>query len=88
MLKAARRELAKNAHLTQESDIKRAVAYGRWMIREEQGRVRFKTYRLMQQRYNPRFQPNNQQTTTQATQTHTNTFNEQLEILKLERGEE
>jgi hypothetical protein len=81
----------------------KAVAYGRWMVREEQGRVRFKQYRMLQQRYNPEFDhhphsqfPSNQEQFHQSTQKqqfgNNNPFgkqyNEAVELKKLERGEE
>jgi len=86
---AVRREFANNASLSSERDIMKAVAYGRWMIREEQGRVRFKQYRMLQQRYNPdfthhphsqfppnqgQFHPTNQPTQQQQQFGHNNPF--------------
>lgn len=41
-----------NAHLTDEEDIKRAVAKGRWMVKELVGVVQLKKYRTMKRRYN------------------------------------
>lgn len=67
-LAATRREFANNASLSSDRDIMKAVAYGRWMVREEQGRVRLKQYRMLQQRYNPEFShhPQSQFPTNQA----------------------
>lgn len=56
LYRAARQEFQKNAHLTEEKDILKAVAYGRYLVRQEQAFVRFKTYRTLQKRYNPEFQ--------------------------------
>mmetsp|Transcript_5511 Transcript_5511/g.16427 ORF Transcript_5511/g.16427 Transcript_5511/m.16427 type:complete len:82 (-) Transcript_5511:238-483(-) len=46
--KAAFRE---KGHLTDEVEIKRAVARGRYMVRELQGVVALKKYRSMKKRY-------------------------------------
>ena len=48
---AARRELEVNKDITDEREIRKKVAYGRWMLREEEGRVRFKAYRELRKRY-------------------------------------
>jgi len=48
---AARRELAKHAHLTDDAAVRAAVVEGRWHLREEQGRARFKRYRHLRERY-------------------------------------
>ncbi|KAF0774312.1 hypothetical protein DYB37_001720 [Aphanomyces astaci] len=41
------------AHLTADSDIKRAVHYGRWKVKEMVGVIQLKKYRAMNQRYTP-----------------------------------
>jgi hypothetical protein len=41
----------KNSHLSDEVDIKRAVARGRWMCRELVGVIQLKKYRAMRHRY-------------------------------------
>jgi hypothetical protein len=102
-MNAVRREFGLNKDLSSDRDIMKAVAYGRWMVREEQGRVRFKQYRMLQQRYNPEFDhhphsqfPNNQEQFHQSAQKqqfgNNNPFgkqyNEAVELKKLERGEE
>lgn len=93
-MQAVRREFASNRDLTNERDIMKAVAYGRWMLREEQGRIRFKQYRMLQQRYNPDFShhpqsqfPSNQQQFNPSNRTG-KIYDEALEMRKLERGEE
>jgi hypothetical protein len=47
----AKEGLRTNAHLTDEVEIKRAVARGRWMVRELQGVIKLKKYREMKKRY-------------------------------------
>ena len=50
--KKAKEEFRKNAHLTEESDIKRAVARGRWYVRNEMaGMIMLAKYRAMKRRY-------------------------------------
>ena len=45
-------EFRKNAHLTEEVDIKRAVARGRWYVRNEMaGMIMLAKYRAMKRRY-------------------------------------
>lgn len=41
----------KNQHLTDEVDIKRAVATGRWWVREVQAITSFTKYRFMKNKY-------------------------------------
>lgn len=48
----AKEGILKNRLLTTELEIKRAVARGRWMVRELQGVVQLKKYREMRSRYN------------------------------------
>ncbi|RHY30786.1 hypothetical protein DYB32_004037 [Aphanomyces invadans] len=43
----------KQAHLTAEEDIKRAVHVGRWKVKEMVGVIQLKKYRAMNQRYTP-----------------------------------
>ena len=43
----------KNRHLTDDVDIKRAVARGRWMVRELIGVIQLKKYRTLKKRYSP-----------------------------------
>mmetsp|Transcript_26663 Transcript_26663/g.77591 ORF Transcript_26663/g.77591 Transcript_26663/m.77591 type:complete len:98 (+) Transcript_26663:127-420(+) len=40
-----------NAHLTDFVEVKRAVARGRWMVRELIGVIQLKKYRTMRKRY-------------------------------------
>jgi hypothetical protein len=81
LMRVARRELQKNAGLTDEASIRKAVAYGRWMVREEQGRVRFKMYREMQKRYG-KSDPSNKGQSDQP-----QVFNEAAELRRMDRGE-
>lgn len=41
----------KNAYLKDDVDVKRAVARGRWMVRELIGVIQLKKYRALRQRY-------------------------------------
>lgn len=48
----AKEQFAENKHLTEEADIRKAVASGRWYIRNELvGVIKLKKYRQMAQRY-------------------------------------
>mmetsp|Transcript_68366 Transcript_68366/g.154648 ORF Transcript_68366/g.154648 Transcript_68366/m.154648 type:complete len:100 (-) Transcript_68366:394-693(-) len=47
----AKEAFRKNAALVDEVEIKRAVARGRWMVRELVGVIKLKKYRTMKQRY-------------------------------------
>ncbi|KAG8467654.1 hypothetical protein KFE25_006706 [Diacronema lutheri] len=47
----AKEALRNQAHLQDELEIKRAVARGRWMVRELQGIIKLKKYREMKKRY-------------------------------------
>ena len=47
----AKGEFAKNAHLDDGFELRRAVSYGRYMVREMQGVIMLKKYRTMRQRY-------------------------------------
>jgi hypothetical protein len=47
----AKEAFRKNATLTDEVEIRRAVARGRWMVRELQGVIKLKKYREMKKRY-------------------------------------
>ena len=47
----ARAEFSKHAALTDEVDIKRAINYGRYMVKEMQGVIQLKKYRAMRKRY-------------------------------------
>lgn len=47
----AKAKFAQNAHLVDEVEIKRAVAYGRYMVREMIGVIKLRKYREMKRRY-------------------------------------
>ena len=47
----AKEAFFKNKDLTKEVDIKKAVAYGRYMVKELEGAKTLKKYRTMKQRY-------------------------------------
>ena len=47
----AKAEFSKNAHLNDPIDIKRAVNYGRWQVKEMQGVIYLKKYRTLRSRY-------------------------------------
>ena len=47
----AKVEFTKNAHLDDGLELRKAVSYGRYMVREMQGVVKLKKYRAMKQRY-------------------------------------
>jgi hypothetical protein len=47
----AKEAFRKNAQLTDEVEIKRAVARGRWMVRELVGVIQLKKYRTLKRRY-------------------------------------
>ncbi|KAJ1641497.1 hypothetical protein T492DRAFT_583179 [Pavlovales sp. CCMP2436] len=47
----AKEGFRQNALLADEVEIKRAVARGRWMVRELQGVIKLRKYRDMKQRY-------------------------------------
>lgn len=47
----AKEGFRQNAQLTDEVEVKRAVARGRWMVRELQGIIKLKKYREMKKRY-------------------------------------
>lgn len=47
----AKEAFVANAHLESERDIKRAVARGRYMVRELEGVVKLKKYRTLKKRY-------------------------------------
>lgn len=47
----AKEAFFKQRHLDTELEIKRAIARGRWMVRELQGVVQLKKYREMRSRY-------------------------------------
>ena len=47
----AKAEFAKNSDLNDGLELRRAVSYGRYMVREMQGVVMLKKYRAMKQRY-------------------------------------
>ena len=49
----AKAEFGKRAGLTDDVDIKRAIAYGRYMVKEMIGVVQLKKYRTMKKRYVP-----------------------------------
>jgi hypothetical protein len=49
--KKAKAEFAKRAHLEDGLELRRAVNYGRYMVREMQGVIMLKKYRAMRQRY-------------------------------------
>ncbi len=50
--KKAKEYFQQNAHLTDDFEIKRAVARGRWYVRNEiTGVIKLKKYRTMKQRY-------------------------------------
>lgn len=49
--KKAKEAFRANAHLSDDVEIKRAVARGRWMVRELQGIIKLKKYREMKKRY-------------------------------------
>lgn len=49
--KRAKAEFAKNAHLEDGLELRRAVSYGRYMVREMQGVIMLKKYRAIKQRY-------------------------------------
>lgn len=50
-MRQARARLRENSGLTSEAAIRKAVAEGRWHVKEEAGRVQFRKYRAMRQRY-------------------------------------
>lgn len=43
----------KNANMTSENEIRKAVAHGRWMTKELEGVIQLKKYRAMKHRYDP-----------------------------------
>ena len=47
----AKAEMARNAHVQTEEDVKRAVAYGRFLHREMKAVIALKKYRAMRERY-------------------------------------
>ena len=47
----AKTEFAKRAALTDDVEIKRAVAYGRYMVKEMVGVIQLKKYRTIKRRY-------------------------------------
>ena len=49
----AKAEFGKRAALTDDVEIKRAIAYGRYMVKEMIGVVQLKKYRTMKKRYVP-----------------------------------
>ena len=49
--KRAKAEFAKNSHLEDGLELRRAVNYGRYMVREMQGVIMLKKYRTIKQRY-------------------------------------
>ena len=49
----AKAEFGKRAALTDDVQIKRAIAYGRYMVKEMIGVVQLKKYRTMKKRYVP-----------------------------------
>ncbi|KAF0719787.1 Aste57867_786 [Aphanomyces stellatus] len=49
----AKEAFLKQAHLTNDEEIKRAVHRGRWMAKEMIGVIQLKKYRAMNQRYTP-----------------------------------
>ena len=49
----AKAEFGKRAGLTDDVDIKRAIAYGRYMVKEMIGVVQLKKYRTIKKRYVP-----------------------------------
>ena len=53
MRERAKAEFGKRAALTDDVQIKRAIAYGRYMVKEMIGVVQLKKYRTMKKRYVP-----------------------------------
>ena len=49
----AKREIFGRRELTDEVDIKKAVRYGRYMLREMMGVIQLKKYRTLRSRYAP-----------------------------------
>ncbi|CAK4209243.1 unnamed protein product [Aphanomyces euteiches] len=49
----AKEAFYKEAHLTADEEIKRAVHRGRWMVKEMIGVIQLKKYRTMNARYTP-----------------------------------
>jgi len=47
----AKAEFFKNAHLTDKADIAKAMAHGKWMLKELEGVSRFRKYRTLKKRY-------------------------------------
>ena len=47
----AKAEFAKRAHITDELELRRAVNYGRYMVKEMKGVIGLKKYRAMKKRY-------------------------------------
>ena len=47
----AKREFLKNAHVEDDLELRRCIAYGRYMVKEMIGVIQLKKYRSMRQRY-------------------------------------
>jgi hypothetical protein len=47
----AKAEMKKNAHLEDGLELRRAISYGRWMVKEMIGVIQLKKYRAIKKRY-------------------------------------